>query len=203
MDFHDCSNLSIPNTMTLYRPVQLSEPKNSTNILISFVHHVHGIRVDVCVLYLKHQDRKRIFIQVLGVFRYALLYFGLYTLDLAGSSHKRVPESAQNPTKTLGLRLERERQILHFYTSLISSNHFTIQFEEFKIEILSSFEVEKALCNHGFSCCSNLSIPNTLTLYRHVQLSEPKTSTHIPISFLHPLHGIRVDVCVLCLNHQG
>ena len=151
MDFHVCSNLSIPNTMTLYRPIQLSVPKTSTNIPISFVRLLHGIRFDVCVLYLKHQDRKRIIIQVLGVFRYALLYFGLYTHDLAGSLHKRVSETAQNPTKTIGLRLERERQILHFYTSLISSNHFTIQFEEFNIEILSSFEVEKALCIHGYS----------------------------------------------------
>ena len=52
---------------------------------------------------------KRIIIQVLRVFRHSLLYFGLYTLDLAGSSHKRVSESAQNPTKTIGLRLEGER----------------------------------------------------------------------------------------------
>ena len=151
MDIHDCPNLSSPNTMTLYRHVQFFEPKTSTNIPISFVRLLHGIRVDVCVLYLKHQDRKRIIIQVLRVFRYALLYFGLYTHDLAGSLHKRVSETAQNPTKTIGLRLERERQILHFYTSLISSNHFTIQFEEFNIEILSSFEVEKALCIHGYS----------------------------------------------------
>ena len=95
--------------MTLYRPVQLSGPKNSTNIPISFVSRVHGIRIDVCVLYLNQYDRIIIIIQVLRVFRYALLYFSLYTLDQAGSSHKRVSESAQNPTKTLGLRLERER----------------------------------------------------------------------------------------------
>ena len=151
MDIHDFSNLSSPNSMTLYRHVQFFEPKTSTNIPISFVRLLHGIRVYVCVLYLKHQDRKRIIIQVLRVFRYSLLYFGLYTLGLAGSSQKRVSESAQNPTKTLGFRLERERQILNSSTSLISSNHFTIQFEEFKIEILSSFEVEKALYNHGFS----------------------------------------------------
>ena len=151
MNFHNFSKLSIRNTMTLYRHVQLSEPKTSTNISISFVHRLHGIRVYVCVLYLKHQDRKRIFIQVLGVFDKALLYFGLYTLDLAGSSHKRVSESAQNPIKTLGLRLERDRQILQSYTILISANHITIQFEEFNIEILRSFEVEKALCNHGYS----------------------------------------------------
>ena len=95
--------------MTLYRPVQLSVPKTSTNIPFSFVRPLHDIRVDVCVLYLKHKDQKIIIIQVLRVFRYALLYFGLYTLDLAGSSHKRVSENAQNSKKTLGLRLERER----------------------------------------------------------------------------------------------
>ena len=68
--------------MTLYGHAQLFEPKTSTNIPMSFVRLLHAIRVDVCVLYLKHKARKRIFIQELGVFRYAPLYFGLYTVDL-------------------------------------------------------------------------------------------------------------------------
>ena len=48
--------------------------------------------------------------EVLRVFRYALLYFGLYTLDLAGSSHKRVSESAQNPNKNTRFEV-RAREI--------------------------------------------------------------------------------------------
>ena len=109
MDFHDFSNLWIPNTKSLYRPVQLFDQKPSIIVPIYFLCRLHGIKVDVCVLYLNQYDRIIIIIQVLRVFRNSLLYFGLYTLDLAGSLHKRVSESAQNPTKTLGLRLERER----------------------------------------------------------------------------------------------
>ena len=49
-------------------------------------------------------------IQVLRVFRQAPLYFCLYTLDLVGSSHKRVSESAQNPTKNTRFEV-RAREI--------------------------------------------------------------------------------------------
>ena len=54
MDFHDGTNLGIPNTKTLYRPDQLSEPKTSINIPLSFVRRLHGITVYICILYLKH-----------------------------------------------------------------------------------------------------------------------------------------------------
>ena len=53
MDFHDFSNLWIPNTKTLYRPVQLFEPKTSINVQIYFLYRLHGIKVGVRVLYLK------------------------------------------------------------------------------------------------------------------------------------------------------
>ena len=98
MDFHDFSNLWIPNTKTLYRAVQLFEPKTLIIVRFYFLYHLHGIKVDVCVLYLKQQDPKIIIIQVLRLFRYALSYFGFYTLEQAGSSQERVSGSAQNPT---------------------------------------------------------------------------------------------------------
>ena len=53
MDFHDFSNLWIPNTKTLYRAVQLFEPKTLIIVPIYFLYHLHGIKVDVRVLYLK------------------------------------------------------------------------------------------------------------------------------------------------------
>ena len=54
MDFHDGSNLGIPNTKSLYRPVQLSEPKTSTNVPISSGRLLIGIRDYIGVLYLSH-----------------------------------------------------------------------------------------------------------------------------------------------------
>ena len=53
MDFHDFSNLWIPNTKTLYRAVQLFEPKTLITIPFYFLCRIRGIKVDVPVLYLK------------------------------------------------------------------------------------------------------------------------------------------------------
>ena len=53
MDFHDFSNLWIQNTKTLYRPVQLFEPKTLIIVPIYFICRVHGIKVDIRILYLK------------------------------------------------------------------------------------------------------------------------------------------------------
>ena len=113
MDFYDFSNLWIPNTKTLYRPVQLFEPKTLIIVPIYVVCRLHGIKVDIPILYLKEQDQKIIIIQVRSVFHYGLSYFGFYNLELAGSSHEKVSRSAHNPTKTLGLRLKRERWRVH------------------------------------------------------------------------------------------
>ena len=53
MDFYHFSNLWIANTKTLYRLVQLFEPKTSIIVQIYFLYRLHGIKVDVRVLYLK------------------------------------------------------------------------------------------------------------------------------------------------------
>ena len=73
--------------------------------------------------------------------------------------------------------------------------------EELKIEFLRTFEVEKRWVTMDFHDGSNLGIPNTKSLYRPIQLSEPKTSINVPLSFVRRLHGIIVDIHVLYLKH--
>ena len=89
------------------------EQKPSIIVPIYFVCRLHGIKVDIPILYLNEKDKKIIIIQVLRVFRYGLSYFGFYNLELAGSSHEKVSRSAHNHKKRLGLRLERESWRVH------------------------------------------------------------------------------------------
>ena len=66
-------NLWLPNTKTLYWPVNFLEPKTSINIPFPSGRGLLGIKVDILFLYLKHHDQKIIITQFRLFFHHALL----------------------------------------------------------------------------------------------------------------------------------
>ena len=54
-------------------------------------------------------------------------------------------------SKKIWFKVSARKIDINSETSLISSNQFKVYLEELKIEFLRTFEVEKALSNHGFS----------------------------------------------------
>ena len=78
-----------------------------------------------------------------------MFLFGYYRA--IGCPHERTSNVAHNSPKTLGLRLEWESNRVYSKPSWLSDYRFRMDIDELTIKVLSSFGLQKAVCDQGFS----------------------------------------------------